>query len=126
MEEKSVDTTLKIKADDLDAEDLQDLTRELSQSLRKETEVIATLPEGVAEPGTRGDPVTLGTIILTAFTSGAVVALFNVLKTYFERKPTLVMEFQRPDGKTFTVRADTLARAQIDQTIRLANDFWEK
>jgi hypothetical protein len=121
-----VDTTLKIIASDLDPEDLQGLTRELSQTLRKETGVDTTLPEGAAGPGTRGDPVTLGTIIITALTSGAVVALFNVLKTYFERKPTLVMEFQRPDGKTFTVRAETLSQPHIDQTIRLANDFWEK
>lgn len=118
-----MDTTLKIIASDLDSEDLQDLTRELSQSLRRETDGIATLPEGAAGPGTKGDPVTLGIIILTALTSGTVVAFFNVLKSYFERKPTLEMEFQRPDGKTFKVRAETLGKAQIDQTIRLADEF---
>ena len=119
-----MDTTLRIIASDLGAEDLQDLTCELSQTLRKETEVDTTLPEGAGGPGTKGDPITLGTILITALTSGTVVALFNVLKSYFERRPTLEMEFQRPDGKTFKIRGETLGKGQIDQAIRLADDFW--
>ncbi|MEJ2366392.1 MAG: hypothetical protein P8017_17290 [Deltaproteobacteria bacterium] len=119
-----MDTTLKIHSHDLDPEDLQRLTRELSRTLKQETGVNTTMPEGPAGPGARGDPITLGTIIITALSSGTVVALFHVLKSYFERKPTLEIEFQRPDGNTFKIRAETLGQAQVDETIRLAKDFW--
>jgi hypothetical protein len=122
--EKEMQTTLKLVSNDMDPEDLQVLTWELSRTLRQEADVDTSLPEGPAIPGTRGYPITLGTIIITALTSGSVVAFFNVLKSYFERKPKLKIKVQSPDGKTFEITAETLGKAQIDETIRMANVFW--
>ncbi len=119
-----MDATLKIISSDLAAEDLQVLTRELSQALNKETEVSATLPEESGGPGTRGGAVELlGQILLTALSSGTVVALFNILKSYLERKPSLEMEFQRTDGQKLKVRAEDLDKSQIEQTMKLVNEF---
>ena len=118
-----MDSTLQLTASDLSDEDLQVLTRELSKTLNDETEAKATLPEETGESGSKGDPITLGTIILTALTSGTVVALFNVIKSYIERKPSLELEFTRKDGQQLKIKAEQLNKDQIDQTIQLANDF---
>jgi hypothetical protein len=124
MEGTAVDAILKIISSDLAAEDLQALTRELSQNLNRETEVNADLPEEAGGPGTRGGAVELvGQILLTALSSGTVAALFNILKSYLERKPSLEMEFQRSDGQKLRVRAEDLDKGQIQQTMKLANEF---
>jgi hypothetical protein len=121
-----MDSTLQLTAGDLSDEDLQKLTRDLSKTVNDETGVKATLPEKPGEAGTRGDPITLGTIILTAFSSGTVVALFNVIKSYIERKPSLELEFNREDGQQLKIKAEQLSKDQIDHTIQLANDFFGK
>ena len=64
-----MDAALKLTSIDLDAEDLQDLSRDLANTLNRETELEATLPEESGEPGTRGDAITLGQIILTALSA---------------------------------------------------------
>ena len=56
----------------------------------------AQTSDGVA--GTRGDPITLGALALAAVTSGTVVALFNLLKSYVDRSEELNVEFTRKGG----------------------------
>ena len=119
-----MDSTLQLTASDLSDEDLQKLTRELSNSLNDETKAKATLPEKPSKPGSKGDPITLGTIILTAISSGTVVALFNVIKSYIERKPSLEFEFKRESGQQLKIKAEQLSKEQIDQTIKIANKFF--
>ena len=118
-----MDSTLQLTASDLSDEDLQKLTLELSKTLNDETEAKATLPENSGGPGSKGDPITLGTIILTALSSGTVVALFNVIKSYLERKPSLELEFKREDGQQLNIKAEQLHKDQLDHTIQLAKDF---
>ncbi len=118
-----MDTKLKIISTDLGAEDLQNLTRDLAKTLNKETDVAASLPEGTGDVGDKGDPITLGMILLAALEGGAVAALFGVLKAYFERKPLLTMEFERQDGQKFKIQAEHLDENQIAKTVELANDF---
>jgi hypothetical protein len=119
-----MDSVVQLTASDLSDEDLQVLTRELSKTLNDETNVRAILPEEPSEAGAKADvAITVGQIILTALTSGTVVALFNVIKAYIERKPSLELEFNRQDGKQLKIRAEHLGKNQIDQTIKLANDF---
>jgi hypothetical protein len=121
-----MDATLQISTSDLSDEDLQNLTREISTTLNEETETIATLPEATAESGAKGDAITLGQILLAALSSGTVVALFEVFKTYFQRKPSMEIEFTRNDGRQFKIKAEQLNKNQIDQTIKLANAFFEE
>jgi len=119
-----MDSTLQLTASDLSDEDLQKLTLELSKTLNDETEAKATIPEKPSEAGSKSDVViTLGTIILTALSSGTVVALFNVIKSYVERKPSLELEFKREDGQQIKIKAEQLNKNQIDHTIKLAKDF---
>ena len=118
-----MDSTLQLTASDLSGEDLQKLTLELSKTLNDETEAKATIPEKSGGPGSKGDPITLGTIILTALSSGTVVALFNAIKSYIERKPSLELELKSKDGQQLNIKAEQLHNDQIEQTIQLAKDF---
>ena len=118
-----MDSTLQLTAADLSDEDLQKLTLELSKTLNDETEAKAAIPENYGGPGSKGDPITLGTIILTALSSGTVVALFNVIKSYIERKPSLELELKREDGQRLNIKAEQLNKDQVEHTIQLAKDF---
>ena len=118
-----MDSTLQLTANDLSDEDLQKFTFELSKTLNDETEAKATIPKKSGGPGSKGDPITLGTIILTALSSGTVVALFNVIKSYIERKPSLELQLKSKDGREFNIKAEQLHKDQIEHTIQLAKDF---
>jgi hypothetical protein len=67
----------------------------------------------------------VGQILLTALSTGTVVALFNVLAVYFQRKPSLEIEFKRSDGQQFKIKAEQLNKSQIEKTVQLANEFFE-
>jgi hypothetical protein len=118
-----MDTTLSITSKEFAEEDLQNLTHRLYRTLNQHTEVGAALPEQPGEAGTKGDPITIGTIILTAMTSGAVVAFFDVLKSYFERSSSLEMEFQH-GGKKLKIQAKDVEPAKFSQTKELAREFF--
>jgi len=101
-------------------EDIQELTIDLKNSVNQETELIAQLPEETGGPGTKGDMVTIGQIILAAVGGGgAIAALMPVLKAYVERKPTLRIEIEETvDGKKVKIEAQHLSPEQIKQTIQ--------
>jgi hypothetical protein len=123
--EAAMPVQMNLRMEDDSAEALQRFTHELLLTLNTETDARAALPEVPAEQGDRGDAVILGQIVLTALTSGTVVALFGVLKAYFERKPSMEIAFKRPDGADFTVKASQLGKSQVAETIALARDFFE-
>lgn len=121
-----MDASLLISCKDLSDEDLQLLTGDLTNTLNRETELTGTLAEQTKKKGAKGEPITIGMIILTALSSGTVVALFNVLKSYFERRSSLEMVIKRADGEEFTIRAENLSSEQVDETIKMANEFLEE
>lgn len=97
-----------------DGSRLQRVTRELTTALDRQESLQARMPEGESRPGAKGDPVTLGAIVLTLIGSGGVVtALINVLKAYIDRHPSLKIEIKRPDGGTTTVSAENLSPTQL-------------
>ena len=119
-----MDATLSITCPDLSAQDLQELTRDLARTLNEETELTASLPEEPSRSaGTKGDPITLAHILLTALSSGTLVALFNVMKSYFERRSALEMVCERKDGEKFVIRAENLKANQVNETVKLAKEF---
>lgn len=92
----------------LNEEDLQELTIELRRTLVDETNIEAKLVESASEKGTRGEPITLGLIALTFLTSGAAVALFNVFKSFFDRKKYLELEMIKEDGTKLNIKAENI------------------
>jgi len=89
--------TLLLSSKELNAEDIQELTIDLCNLIIDNTDIDAKLVKGQAQEGERGDPVTLGLIALTGISSGAAVALFNVLKSYVDRESSLTLSIEK-DG----------------------------
>jgi hypothetical protein len=115
--------TLSINAPALDRADLQALTRDLCTTLQRETDLEAKLPEREGGHGLKGDPITIGTIVLALVTSGAAAKLFEVLRAYFERNSKMEIDFERDDGKKISIKAENLATGSIEETIDLARQF---
>lgn len=99
---------LSISSEELNDEDLQDLTIELRRTLIDETNIDAELMEGVTEKESRGEPITLGLIALTFLTSGAAIALFNVFKTFFDRNTSIELELTKDDGSKLNIKAENI------------------
>ncbi|NNF99818.1 MAG: hypothetical protein HKM93_10605 [Desulfobacteraceae bacterium] len=116
--------TMSLFSPDTAPEDLQPLVLELLSTINRETDALAQLPEEKSESGSKSaDMVTLSQIVLTAFSSGAVVALFEILKAYFQRKPSLEIVFKQPGGTQFKLKAEHLSASQVDETLALAREF---
>jgi hypothetical protein len=56
--------------------------------------------------------------------SGTVVTLLQVLKSYVERKPTLRIELEVPDGRKLKLEAEHLRPEQIEQTLQAVKQLW--
>ncbi|SRR6266567_642629 len=118
-----MDLQLRIRSAELDDERIQDSTFELRQLLNTHTDAAATLPEAVATPGSKGDPVTLGTLALAMLTSGAGVAVFKVLEAYVSRKRSIELEVSRPDGRKLVLRAQETRPEQLAALQKTFEDF---
>ncbi len=116
---------LSLATSSLSPEDLQDLTRELCDAVNDETDLEASLAQAADVSGSKGDPVTIGVIVLAFITSGAAVKLMGVLKSYVERHASLQIELQRGDGQKLAITAENLRSERVEETIDLAKQFLE-
>jgi hypothetical protein len=107
----------------LGAEDLHSLTTDLRKSIATHTDADASIVTGTALPGTKGDPITLGSLALALITSGTVTGLVTVLQTFVARRPSLEFEVTRPDGQILKLKGDQLKAAHVTQTITVLEDF---
>ena len=114
---------LMLDADATGKEEIQALALDLARSLNRDTDLEAELEVSSAPPGSRGEAVSIGTLALQFITSGAAVGLFTVLKTFFERKPTLRIVLEKETGGKLEIDAAFLDSARIDESLRIANRF---
>lgn len=119
-----MNVSLSLTSDELDEERLHGLCQDLCLSLSRETEVEAKLAKGPTIGGARGEPITLGVIVVTFLASPVAAAMFNVLKAFFERDASLEVELQRDDGETLKIGAQNLSSDQLQQSITLAHEFF--
>jgi Effector Associated Constant Component 1 len=118
---------LSISAADLDDESLQELTRQLCQDLRDEAGIESSLVEQSARPGTKGDLVTIGQILVAAIGAGGpIVALINVLKAYVLRKPSLQIKVRRKNGDTMEIKADDLRSDEMTKLVQAVKEAFEE
>jgi Effector Associated Constant Component 1 len=117
-----VEAILSIRSNDSDAEGLQGLTEELCRDLNRETDVAAAVAAQPSRPGTKGDLLTVGTIIITLLGGrGVGRALVGVLNTYIGRSRHLEVEIKAEGGRAVKITGDNLTPDQLDQTIGLVN-----
>ena len=110
---------LKIKVfnDSLNDEDIHRVTNELNQAINYETDFTSILSPSDMNPGQKGDPSILGEIILTAFSSGAIVALINVIKSYINRDSNLNIDITGKNGKSIKLNAVNIKSNALDNTL---------
>jgi hypothetical protein len=118
---------LQLRCDDVSESKLQDLTREMTRSLKESRLGSPTLPTEQPNPGEKGDPVQIGAIVLSLIGShGLAVSLVQVLKVYVDRKPSLKIDLKRNDGQTLTLQTNNLSNKQIEHTAKLVQGFFKK
>ena len=110
---------LSVTCPGLDEQDLQALVQDLSRDLSNESGVEASIAESTAPPGSRGELITLGIIVLAFIKSGAAKAAFDVLKAYVEREPKLTFSMDTPQGKV-TFDASNLSGKRYQELVALA------
>ncbi|HAO22239.1 MAG: hypothetical protein BWK80_32150 [Desulfobacteraceae bacterium IS3] len=114
-----MDTTLSIFCDELSDDVLQKITFDVCNTVNKETGATASIVEHDSGAGHRsGGAITIGEIALAAFTSGAVAAMLNIIKTYIASRPSLKFSIKKKDGDTVMIEAKNLTTAQYDQTLK--------
>lgn len=121
-----MDITMQLSSAQLTEEQLFSLTREMAESITQETDIPSRIPEDEAAAGAKGDPITLGTLILTFISSGAAVALFEVLKTYFSRDSSLKISFEKPNGSRVEVSAHNMEPDKMQETITRLQEILER
>ena len=118
-----MDCSLILSSKESNDETLQAFTRELVSCLNSETDIKAAVPEQEPAKGERGDPVSIGTLGLTFLTSGSAVALFQVIKSFFERNKSLEVSIKKSDGREFAIRAENLSSGQISESLSALQIF---
>ena len=121
-----MNATLSLFCDDtLSDERIQRLTNDLVNTLNKKAEITAKLPENNSEKGLKGEPITIGTCLLTALSSGTIVALFEVLKTFCDRERSLRrISIKRPDGGEITFESKDITTKEQETILELAQQFF--
>lgn len=112
---------LQLSSSELDAGNLQTLTRQLCDSITDATDIEAEIPSGAAVENTKGEIVTLGVIALAFLTKGAAVALCDVLKTYVSREPSLKMGIKKLDGTIITLEAKNISPEKLQAVLSQAD-----
>ena len=102
------------------------ITRDLQRTINRQTDIRAALPAVEAEAGSKGDPVTVGTLTLAFLTGGAAVALANVFKAFFERNKHLKFEIKKADGSFFSFDSQNMSKSEVAVTMDRLSRFLEE
>ena len=115
--------TLLLSSTQMPDDSLQKLTYEMCADLRSEfDEQASTLGQETAGKHHKGDPISVGTIVMSVIgTGGVAVALVNVLKSYIERGQHLSIKVKSRRGDEVELTAENLKPDQIKQTAALVS-----
>lgn len=119
MHDKPMQLLLRIAADsDADANEVEELSRQLRRELLEhDVDVIGQVP-ATAPAGAKGDPVTLGTLLVTLAASGGVLTTaINTVQSWLTR--------QERHSVTVEIGGDKLviSSPSSEQEQRLIDDF---
>ncbi len=102
-----------MQAHGVDSDQLDELTRSAIQ-LFEEQGIQAARPRGAPARGEKGEPITMGVILLAIITSGTAVAVLKVAQTLLDRRRTLRFRVERDDGAHFDLDAERINREEFD------------
>ncbi len=95
MPEQLLDLTISLR-DEVDDEELDRLTRQLRDEIDELDVEAAGLARGAElPPGAKGDPITVGSIVVALASAGVFTSLIELLKSWALRR----------EGRTITLRA---------------------
>jgi hypothetical protein len=113
-----MEARLSLHSETCSSEDLQEMAIELSRALVSEPG-IQVLEESVSSrKGAKGDPITIGTILLSLITSGAAVAMVNVVKSLIDRDHTLKIKI-KTEKEEIEVDSNSLKAGQVDRILKV-------
>ncbi len=116
MSEKKIDMTLILGGDDIDSETLYRYKIDLRRMLEENIEDGQIQePANDLKAGAKGDPITIGTIILSLISSGALTSLVKSFKGIFARDRHLRITVKN-GGQEINVDAKNI---NDDRTIKL-------
>jgi hypothetical protein len=120
-----VNVDLSLSSTDLRQSELQSLTRDLCLSLQTINGIQVEIVETEGGPGTKGDAVTVGAILLSLFGSGGIaVAVINVLKSYADRAPSMEVTLEK-DGQKIVLKTGHLEGEALKRTLNDVKKFFE-
>jgi hypothetical protein len=108
---------LRLASDELAEDEVQQLTEELAETLEREAGVEASLPQNAPRPGAKGDPITIGVLLLGMISSGSVVAMFNSLSAFFHRSKKLEISVTGKDGRSITLKSENVSEEERERTL---------
>jgi hypothetical protein len=95
MSEQPLDLTITLH-DDVDNDELELLTRQMCEEVGDlDVESVGPAPGGEAPPGSKGDAITIGSIVVALASAGVFTGLIELLKSWALRR----------EGRTVTVKA---------------------
>jgi hypothetical protein len=104
---------LSISPGDLEPEELDRISRDLERQLAGTGGIALSVAPHPTAAGERGDPFTVGALLLAAVTSGTVSALFNIIKSYVDRGIDLNFEGTGTDGRPIKIAMKGVRLAQF-------------
>jgi hypothetical protein len=109
---------LTIRCEEFNDENLQNLTREICQSINLETAFESSLQVNESQNGMKGDSVAIGEIALAVLGSGgALVTLISVFKSFVERTKELSIKMKKQNGEEFEITSKNIDSAEINSMI---------
>src|SRR2546430_8033412 len=96
------------------------LSREFSSDVARLSGVVSRTPPAAAPgPGQRGDPITLGAIIIAALSGGgALTALVSTIGSYLARDRRTEVEVATPDGRKLRISSQAFDQKELEELLR--------
>jgi len=95
MREPMLDLTISLR-DEVDDVELDRLTRQLRDEIDElDVEAVGLAPGDTLPPGVKGDPITIGSIVVALASAGVFTGLIELLKSWALRR----------EGRTVTLKA---------------------
>lgn len=94
MSEQPLELTISLR-DDVDDEELAHLTSRLRDEIAElGVDGVGLAPGTAAPPGAKGDPITIGSIVITLASAGVFTGLIELLKSWALRREGRTVKFK--------------------------------